>query len=103
MRRILLLTDEYYDRVVRPIMYNYIRHHRYFKRNAAIALGNSGDRSHIPFLRQALEDPEPLVRGYAAWGLGRLGGGETRHAVERALSRETNDSAKQEMEAVLAS
>lgn len=43
-------------------------------RNAAVALGNAGDRSVIPALAAALRDPEPLVRGHAAWALGRLGG-----------------------------
>ncbi len=43
-------------------------------RNAAIALGNSGDVAAVGPLRAALEaDPSPLVRGAAAWALGRLG------------------------------
>ena len=41
-------------------------------RNAAVALGNLGDRAAIPALVRALTDPEPLVRGHAAWALGRL-------------------------------
>ena len=43
-------------------------------RNAAIVLGNSGDPRAIPVLRTALADEEPLIRGAAAWALGRLGG-----------------------------
>lgn len=43
-------------------------------RNVCVALGNAGEPSAIPALRRALEDPEPLVRGHAAWALGRLGG-----------------------------
>jgi epoxyqueuosine reductase len=41
-------------------------------RNAAIALGNSGDESALPVLRRALEDPEPLVREAAAWAIDRI-------------------------------
>ena len=42
-------------------------------RNAAIALGNTGDASDIPGLSEALmSHDEPLVRGHAAWALGRL-------------------------------
>jgi epoxyqueuosine reductase len=102
LRKLLLLTDEYYEQVVRPIMYNYIRHKKYFQRNAAIALGNSGDRSHVPFLAAALRDAEPLVRGYAAWALGRLGGVEARSSIEQSLSVETEDMARGEMESALA-
>jgi len=102
LRKVLLLTGEYYETVLRPVMYNYIHDNKYFQRNAAIALGNSGDRSHVPYLSQALEDPESLVRGYSAWALGRLGGEEARAAIEKAFSRETDESAKGEMEAALA-
>lgn len=50
-------------------------------RNAAIALGNAGDPAGLLPLREALAgDPSPLVRGHAAWAIGRLG--------ERALLRD---------------
>jgi len=42
-------------------------------RNACVALGNLGDPASLPALRQALCDAEPLIRGHAAWALGRLG------------------------------
>jgi len=41
-------------------------------RNAAIVLGNSGSRDAIPALTEALNSDESLVRGAAAWALGRL-------------------------------
>jgi epoxyqueuosine reductase len=41
-------------------------------RNACVALGNLGAAANIPVLTQALHDVEPLVRGHAAWALGRL-------------------------------
>lgn len=34
-----------------------------------------------PALVRALEDPEPLVRGHAAWALGRIGTAEVRAAL----------------------
>jgi len=44
-------------------------------RNAAVALGNSGNRDAVGALAHRLrEDPEPLVRAHAAWALGRIGG-----------------------------
>jgi epoxyqueuosine reductase len=41
-------------------------------RNAAIVLGNCGDPSALPALRQALSDPEPLVREAAQWAIERI-------------------------------
>lgn len=45
-------------------------------RNAAIVLGNSDDRSAVPALCNAVNDEEPVVRGAAAWALGKIGGDE---------------------------
>jgi epoxyqueuosine reductase len=59
-------------------------------RNACIALGNVADRSSVPALREALEDGDPLVRGHAAWALGRLGGPAARSALQAALRRESD-------------
>jgi epoxyqueuosine reductase len=41
-------------------------------RNAALVLGNRGDRAAVPALRRALDDPDPSVRSAAAWALARL-------------------------------
>lgn len=44
---------------------------RGYLRNVAVALGNTGDPSAVPVLGRALlNNPEPLVRGHAAWALG---------------------------------
>ncbi|GBD24218.1 Epoxyqueuosine reductase [bacterium HR29] len=40
-------------------------------RNACVALGNVGLPEDVPALIRALEDRSPLVRGHAAWALGR--------------------------------
>jgi epoxyqueuosine reductase len=37
------------------------------RRNALIAIGNSGDRSHLPLLTRAIEDPDPAVSDAAKW------------------------------------
>jgi epoxyqueuosine reductase len=42
------------------------------RRNAAIVLGNTGDERAIPALREALDDPEPIIREAAAWALRRM-------------------------------
>ncbi len=60
-------------------------------RNAAVALGNLGREADVPALAGALCDPEPLVRGHAAWALGRIGGDEAGKALEEAMVRESDD------------
>lgn len=57
-------------------------------RNVAIAIGNWGDRSAVPVLIEALNDPEPLVRIHVAWALGRCGGQEAKDALRNALNKE---------------
>jgi epoxyqueuosine reductase len=57
-------------------------------RNVCVALGNLGDPVAVPALVGALGDHEPLVRGHAAWALGRLGGDQARAALEDALTAE---------------
>lgn len=57
-------------------------------RNVCIALGNLRDRHAVTALAGALRDPATLVRGHAAWALGRLGGSAARAQLEAALRRE---------------
>jgi epoxyqueuosine reductase len=59
-------------------------------RNVCIALGNIADRSSVPPLAIALVDVEPLVRGHAAWALGRLGGTAARDHLVQAVRLETD-------------
>jgi epoxyqueuosine reductase len=41
-------------------------------RNVCVALGNAGDPRALPGLERRLRDRSPLIRGHAAWALGRL-------------------------------
>lgn len=59
-------------------------------RNVCVALGNLGDPVAIPALARALRDPEPLVRGHAAWALGTIGGEESRTLLECAATDEND-------------
>ena len=69
-------------------------------RNAAVALGNIGNERHAHLLERALaEHDAPLVRGHAAWALGRVGG---RAALRRARDRERDPTVREEIEAALA-
>jgi epoxyqueuosine reductase len=70
-------------------------------RNAAVALGNWGDERAVPSLVRALSDSEPLVRGHAAWALGRTGGQMARQALEGAWQRETDPYVQDEIQGAL--
>jgi epoxyqueuosine reductase len=71
------------------------------QRNAAIALGNSGDRAAVPALARALRTQAPLVRAHAAWALGHLGGCEAAQALRRALDEEMDEVVRDEIVAAL--
>jgi len=66
-------------------------------RNVCVALGNSGDRRAVPALIGALNDHEPLVRGHAAWALGRLGGEEAKEALLHKLEDEGDVEVRKEI------
>ena len=102
LTKLLNLSDEFYVKRVQPLMYNYIREKKYFQRNAAIALGNIRDPAFIPDLAQAVQDPEGLVRGYAAWALGRIGGTRAKHILEASFERELDEFPREEIRAALA-
>ncbi len=71
-------------------------------RNAAVALGNTGNPAAVPALVGALEDAEALVRGHAAWALGAIGGRAARTALDRRWSCEDDALAAAEIDAALA-
>jgi len=71
-------------------------------RNVCVALGNIGDQQAVPALLGALRDHEPLVRGHAAWALGRIGGEEAKQALQLALSAEEDQEVQQEIRCALA-
>lgn len=72
------------------------------RRNAAVALGNALDRSAIPALALSLnEDPHPMVRGHAAWALGRIGAPSALSALRRRYECEGSESVRAEIRAAL--
>jgi epoxyqueuosine reductase len=83
---------------------------RGFLRNVAVGLGNWGSRDAVPALVRALDDAEPLVRGHAAWALGRVldrvgipgdGGFEVAEALLFRLHVEKDPWVEEELEEAL--
>jgi epoxyqueuosine reductase len=72
-------------------------------RNAAIVLGNTRNAAAVAALARALTgDPDPLVRGHAAWALGQIGGGVAKRALEQRRRGDTDSETRAEIEAALA-
>lgn len=66
------------------------------QRNAVIALGNFKEKSAVPDLIRVLkEDPRPVLRGTAAWSLGRIGGETAIEALQSAWRTEEDEEARQ--------
>lgn len=72
------------------------------QRNACVALGNSRDPIAVGPLTEALKNNVPLVRGHAAWALGRIGGDGARRALEEACELEADDGVLKELSLALA-
>lgn len=69
------------------------------RRNAAVVLGNRGDDAALPALVAALADDDAVVRGHAAWAIGRIA---PRHpALEAARAGEPDPQARTEIERAL--
>jgi epoxyqueuosine reductase len=72
------------------------------RRNAAVALGNGLDRADVPALADALrDDGSPLVRGHAAWALGRIGSPRALAALRSAAAKESHVSVRAEIAGAL--
>ena len=71
------------------------------QRNAAVAMGNRLESRYVGPLAEALREGEPLVRGHAAWALGRIGGEPARRALAEALEREDDESVRAEIAAAI--
>lgn len=72
IEKVLLMDEKYYKDVIYPIMHNYIKDIDYFRRNAAIAMGNSGDTTYIQALKKVLNNKNEQVRDAAQWAIDKL-------------------------------
>jgi epoxyqueuosine reductase len=70
-------------------------------RNVCVALGNWGAQEAVSVLVRALEDPQPLVRGHAAWALGRIGSQDALRVLSSRLTAESDPFPGSEIELAL--
>lgn len=73
------------------------------QRNTLIALGHYKDKTAVEeIIDVMLSDPRPVIRGTAAWSLGKIGTEEAFQAIKRAMANEDDEQVRFEMEKGLA-
>ena len=99
--RLLRLRSSEFRRIFAPTAIGW-RGAAVLRRNAAVALGNALDRSTVPPLADALEkDPHPMVRGHAAWALGRIGSPAAISVLRKQREREMIETVREEIASAL--
>ncbi|MFP3121709.1 tRNA epoxyqueuosine(34) reductase QueG [Ectobacillus funiculus] len=69
------------------------------QRNAILALAHYKDETAVPDLIAVMkQDPRPVMRGTAAWALGRIGMKEAAEEIEKAKQAEQDEQVLAEME-----
>lgn len=69
------------------------------QRNAIIALAHFKETSAVPEIVTVLKsDPRPVLRGTAAWALGKIGGEEAKNALLEAKEKESDEEVIKEVE-----
>lgn len=69
------------------------------QRNAIIALAHFKDETAIDDLIKVMStDPRPVIRGTAAWALGKIGGEDSHQALKNALQDEKEEEVRAEIE-----
>ncbi|WP_141433054.1 tRNA epoxyqueuosine(34) reductase QueG [Bacillus sp. 03113] len=69
------------------------------QRNAVMALAHFKDETAVEELIQVmLYDPRPVLRGTAAWALGKIGGEKAKNALFKSLDHEVDEEARMEVE-----
>ncbi|RLL44956.1 tRNA epoxyqueuosine(34) reductase QueG [Oceanobacillus piezotolerans] len=73
------------------------------QRNALLALGHYKDTTAIAEMIDVMNnDPRPVIRGTAAWSLGKIGTNEAFRAIEAAMTAEKDERVLYEMKKGLA-
>lgn len=89
LQDLVMLSDEHFSRL--SVLLNYVDNKRYLQRNAAVALGNEGDAEAVPVLARAMHCPDEVLRGHAAWALGKIGSAGAKITLEETLAQENSE------------
>jgi epoxyqueuosine reductase len=71
------------------------------RRNALVALGNTGGGEAVPLLARFLGHRRPVLRLHAAWALGAIGSAAARSALRSALADERHPDVRNEIDVAL--
>ncbi len=77
------------------------RNMRFVRRNALVALGNTGTVTDLGVLAGYLGHPDPLLREHAAWATGTIGGSVATRILTSALARESDPNVAAEITSAL--
>ncbi|MGN7941400.1 tRNA epoxyqueuosine(34) reductase QueG [Metabacillus sp. 22489] len=73
------------------------------QRNAILALAHFKDTTALPDLIQLMhKDPRPVIRGTAAWAIGKIGGEHVAEELHKAYEKENDEEVKAEIKKGLA-
>ncbi|MGM7719198.1 tRNA epoxyqueuosine(34) reductase QueG [Metabacillus sp. Hm71] len=73
------------------------------QRNAILALAHFKDTTALPELIKLMhEDPRPVIRGTAAWAIGKIGGNDVAEELHQAYEKEMDEDVKKEIKKGLA-
>lgn len=89
--QVLMASDEDLEPFVEH-WYVPSRRMRFVRRNALVALGNTGDESSLELLAGYLGGEDALLACHAAWAIGRIGGAPASAICAAALESETDES-----------
>ena len=94
--RLMELSQEDFSEVFRKSPVKRAKR-RGFVRNVLVAVGNSGNKKYIEYVRALLGDEEPLVRAHAVWALWKLEGRECLRELAGLLETETDSGVVEEI------
>jgi len=98
LKGLLHISNREFKEVYGPLSGSW-RGKKPIQRNAILALAFFKDESAISDLVKVLhEDPRPVIRGTAAWALGKIGTIDAMDALKKVQQREKDESVLQEIE-----
>ncbi len=93
----LHMKEDYFEKYVQPVGYNFDLKPRYFQRNAAVALGNTQDPRYLDDLGLELDNDDAMIRSHVAWAIGQIGTDKGKSLLETRLNQESDPDVRLEI------